>query len=238
MKIHKKICTIIVLILIGIVGLAGNVHANVQSVKNSNRGLTNTTASEFFSVIRKMESSGGPMGLNATISDAGVETGTNNIDTHMIKNTEWGAMVMLMDSEYGSRQSGAGDTTTSSSTGNVTGVYEIFSGYEYIAGMLDNNSSYNTNLHNTIQDGRSKYVNVYSSSSVEYKIGDATEETKKWLSASNADYPTSQYPVFRRGPTGAFSYRFYSGKGGADTSTRAVVVCGRRFLMKGEANDN
>ena len=101
-----------------------------------------------------------------------------------------------------------------------------------------NNSSYNTNIHNTIQDGRSKYVNVYSSNSVEYKIGDATEETKKWLSASNADYPTSQYPVFRRGPTGAFSYRFYSGKGGADTSTRAVVVCGRRFLMKGEANDN
>lgn len=242
-KIKKVLVLIILMILI--LSIPGSVQANVQSVKNNYTDRTNYKCTiglqDGFLKIRQMESCTGPMGLNATInSSTGEETSdSNNIDAHMIKNTEWGAMVMLMDSDYGSKQSGNGTWDTSSSTGNATGIYEIFYGNEWVAGMIKTKNKYNEILYNTIKDGKSKYVNLYTNRTdatdfSDYKIGDATAETVRWKNPINCSFVTSTNCMFLRGAGGAFSFENQQGHGAGSISTyittRAVVVCGLRIL--------
>lgn len=251
MKIHKKTIAIFLVAILLIFNLSINSHANVQSVSNGNgRGLVNTTSSQFFALIRQMESSTGPMGLNAEIdSSTGAETSpSNGIDVHMIKNTEWGAVTLLMDSDFGAKAAGTGTSLAEnvrSTTGNATGVYEMYSGWEYVAGMYDGTyespPSYRANLYNRIHDGAnlkpSKYVNAYSNPTdvtTDYsgqKPGDATGETARWKSASSANFVTSDYPVFGRGGSGAFSFGRGSGNVDSYNSSRAAVVCGLRILI-------
>lgn len=249
MKIHKKTIAIFLVAILLIFNLSINSHANVQSVSNGNgRGLIDTSSSKFFSLIRQMESSTGPMGLNAEInSSTGEETSqSNGIDVHMIKNTEWGAVTLLMDSDFGAKAAGAGTSLAAdvcSTTGNATGVYEMYSGWEYVAGVYDQmtSQSYRANLYNAINDGDnlkpSKYVNAYSNptnAASDYsgqKPGDATGETARWKSASVADFVTSDYPVFGRGSSGAFGFYRSYGYGTSNGGSRAAVVCGLRILI-------
>lgn len=248
MKIHKKTIAIFLVAILLIFYLSINSHANVQSVSNgTGRGLVDTTSSQFFALIRQMESSTGPMGLNAEInSSTGAETSqSNGIDVHMIKNTEWGAVTLLMDSDFGSKTSGEGTSLSAdvrSTTGNATGVYEMYSGWEYVAGVYENMTSqtYRANLYNAIHDGAnlkpSKYVNAYSNPTdvnTDYsgqKPGDATGETARWKSASIANFVTSDGPGFSRGYSGAFGFGRVNGSVGSSYSSRAAVVCGLRIL--------
>ncbi len=249
MKIHKKTIAMFLVAILLIFNLSINSHANVQSVSNGNdRGLRDTTSSQFFALIRQMESSTGPMGLNAEIdSSTGAETSqSNGIDVHMIKNTEWGAVTLLMDSDFGSKTSGEGTSLSAdvrSTTGNATGVYEMYDGWEYVAGVYENMKSqtYRANLYNAIHDGTnlkpSKYVNAYSNPTdvnTDYsgqKPGDATGETARWKSASYATFVTSDSPVFFRGSSGAFHFNRGSGYSASLSSSRATVVCGLRILI-------
>jgi len=77
--------------------------------------------------IRELETSKGPMGLKAdldTTSYNDKSSTKNGIDVHMIKNTEWGAVVMLSLSSYGGgTQSNIQTYSTGSS--NYTGVYGL-----------------------------------------------------------------------------------------------------------------
>ncbi len=70
--------------------------------------------------IRKMEQLGGAMGLSESInSDLTTNGDPNNIDVHMQKNTEYGALAILSASSYGNPSKvNDGETTT----GNATGV--------------------------------------------------------------------------------------------------------------------
>ena len=248
MKIHKKTIAMFLVAILLIFNLSINSHANVQSVSNGNgRGLRSRSSSQFFALIRQMESSTGPMGLNAEIdSSTGAETSqSNGIDVHMIKNTEWGAVTLLMDSDFGAKAAGTGTSLAEdvrSTTGNATGVYEMYSGGEYVAGVYENmtKETYRANLYNVIHDGTnlkpSKYVNAYSNPtnvSTDYsgqKPGDATGETPKWKTSFNADFVASDSPVFLRGESGAFSFYRFSGGGNPSISSRAAVVCGLRIL--------
>lgn len=218
----KKIILSIGIWLITYIMLTGTVHANVQS-RPDNTSLTNKSAGEFFALVRKMETEDGPMGLSATIDDSGNETSSsNNIDAHMIKNTEWGAAVMLMDSDYGSKTSGS---SSSSTTGNASGVYQMFSGREFVAGIY---STSTTEEHNwsTIKNAPVKYWNDYQSGNS--ITGDATTETLKWKDAYNAVFVSENSPVFIRGFSGAFSYENRNGEPLSEDffACRAVVVCG------------
>ena len=248
MKIHKKIIAMFLVAILLIFNLTINSHANVQSVSNgTGRGLVDKTSSQFFALIRQMESSTGPMGLNAEIdSSTGAETSqSNGIDVHMIKNTEWGAVTLLMDSDFGAKAAGTGKSLAEdvrSTTGNATGVYEMYSGWEYVAGVYENMTSetYRANLYNAIHNGAnlkpSKYVNAYSNPTDVYtdysgqKPGDATGETARWKSASTANFVASDSPVFIRGLSGAFLFERHIGIGSSYLSSRATVVCGLRIL--------
>lgn len=247
MKIHKKTIAIFLVAILLIFYLTINSHANVQSVSNGNvRGLVDKTSSQFFALIRQMESSTGPMGLNAEIdSSTGAETSqSNGIDVHMIKNTEWGAVTLLMDSDFGAKAAGTGTSLAEdvrSTTGNATGVYEMYSGWEFVAGVYENMSSqtYTANLFNAIHDGDnlkpSKYVNAYSNPTDVYtdysgqKPGDATGETARWKSASIALFVASVYPVFLRGNSGTFDFAWNSGYYASSYGSRGAVVCGLGF---------
>lgn len=234
-KLQKFKAIISILIMILLFSIPNQVQANAQSRSDKDR-LTGKTASEFFELIRKMETSSGPMGLGATVKEVTVNAGTanerktisetsdpNNIDVHMIKNTEWGAVAMLMDSAYGSKQSGS--STTATTTGNKSGVYEFFSGWEYVAGMWNTKNDYNGYIYYADD---TKYWNKYTEEV--NKVGDATKETPSWKSASFAYFVTSSYPVFRRGSSGAFDFNGGHGSASSGLGSRAAVVCGSRTL--------
>ena len=164
---------------------------------------------------------------------------STNLNSHMLKNSEWGAVAYLTESKYGrngtevrenySRYITAGgdmvENKLQSSTGNETGIYDLRGGaYEYVAayyngGVLSNGSSF-ASQDGTSTKSSTKYVTVYTESSVRsaYKSGDATYETSGWHDDDNR-FAYYQYPFLRRGGfydfntdiTGVFAYMFGNG---------------------------
>lgn len=204
-----------------------NISNAVLESRPDSASLVEKSASEFFALIRQMETADGPLGLNASISDDGTETSSsNNIDVHMIKNTEYGTVGMLAASVYGAKTSnGVSNGTT---TGNATGVYQMGTSAngdkaEYVAGILgDTSSSYLKNIKNAPQ----KYWNNYTSEHIA-KTGDGTLEIK-W---SITSWLTASYSVFYRSNSGGVFYSYYgtptaNGNGSGRYSSRAVVVSG------------
>ncbi|MDO5569736.1 MAG: hypothetical protein Q4G04_06545, partial [bacterium] len=178
-------------------------------------------------------------------------TGVSEIDVHMLKNTEWGAVAYLKQSAYGLGTTkiaensvcsdvdvygcyngfitGCGspdpwarttsicrDYTSSSgqnasTTGNITGVYDMSGGtWEYVMGVYSNSSgttisygSGGSSFSPTLSCTANTYVNCYlaPSSSSDYAkriLGDATAETRAWYS-DYAVFVVSSNPWFARG---------------------------------------
>ena len=222
-KLRKKIIAILLISSMITLFKANTSNAVVESRPDA-ASLVSKTASEFFALIRKMETADGPMGLNATVDDQGNETTpSNNIDAHMIKNTEYGTVGMLAASVYGANKStGLKNDTT---TGNATGVYQMGTGnndkVEYVAGIYGESTlSYITNIKNAPQ----KYWDNYNGPSLKLpKPGDGTLE----ISWGYTNWVSSSYPVFVRSTSnGVFNYSTYDGNSGSSISSRAVVVCG------------
>ena len=147
----------------------------------------------------------------------------NNVDTHMTKNIEWGAVAYLAHSKYGlngeeigintnsSYKTGMGNDGSSayntdvgknsSTTKNVYGVYDMSGGtWEYVAAC---DTEYTNKLTENI-NYISKYIDVYDSYSSS-KFGDAIFETSSSsldLNSWFSDYSlfvNSSSPVFKRG---------------------------------------
>ena len=141
----------------------------------------------------------------------------DNVDTHMTKNVEWGAVAYLAHSKYGlngqeiainTKSSyttgiGSGSTTstasvtnkyntptgiTASTTKNVYGIYDMSGGAsEYVAGCYTNNTNYLTDNADTSY--QNKYIDVYSSYN-NSKYGDAVYETS---SSKDSPYTNSWF---------------------------------------------
>lgn len=88
--------------------------------------LRNQTVSSFYTAISSMKDSGNEYSFNST-----------EVDTHMIKNSEWGAMAYLSHSKYGlnseiyKNNSGSTSYYTGRSGGNVGGSQVLANGSEY-----------------------------------------------------------------------------------------------------------
>ena len=137
-----------------------------------------------------------------------------SLESHMLKNSEWGAVAYLTESQYGRNGAevtinnngttyytggGAGNAyvtnTPQSSTGNVYGIYDLSgNAYEYVAAAYSNRSEIETT------SGSTKYATVYSGTNVntDYKYGDATYETSGW-NGDGANFVLSNFPFFLRG---------------------------------------
>ena len=150
-------------------------------------------------------------------------------ESHLMKNSEWGAVAFLTHSKYGRKGQevtinsnssyytggGTGEAykttnTNQSSTGNITGIYDLNGGaIEYVAAFNGNysgeyytGSSYvdaeGNNFANT--GGKStKYATAYSGTLISsaYKRGDATYETTGW-NGDNEFFITSDRTFFIR----------------------------------------
>ena len=142
-----------------------------------------------------------------------------NLKSHMLKNSEWGAVAYLTESKYGRNgtevsinnngttyYTGGGEekayitNTPQSTTGNVYGIYDLSgNAYEYVASYLkDGDFSYS---ESTFTNGTSDaYSTAYTGEdeSTAYKYGDATYETSGWHSDA-ANFVFSYIPFFLRG---------------------------------------
>ena len=143
------------------------------------------------------------------------------LNSHLMKNSEWGAVAYLAESKYGrngteiilnsnnSYYTGGGSgtayisSTKQSSTGNIYGIYDLSGGaFEWVATYYNgstNNLNYGSSFAN--KGGLStQYATAYTGTvaSTAYKYGDATYETNRWNSYQASSYP-STYPFFARG---------------------------------------
>ena len=149
----------------------------------------------------------------------------SNVDTHMTKNVEWGAVAYLAHSKYGlngeeicintnsSHRTGVGsgetasttsvtdqyNTTkgvTASTTKNVYGIYDMSGGsWEYVAACLTEYTGKLTSNSAYI----SKYIDVYDSYS-SAKFGDTVFETSSSSSGSNSWFSDYSFFVDANGP--------------------------------------
>ena len=149
---------------------------------------------------------------------------STDLKSHMLKNSEWGAVAYLTESKYGRNgtevsinnngetyYTGGGaekayiNNVLQSSTGNVYGIYDLSgNAYEYVASYYSGSTSSNlTNNGGSFasQNGSSdEYSTAYTgtSASSAYKYGDATHETSGWHE-DNASFVYSRNPFFLRG---------------------------------------
>ena len=176
------------------------------------------------------------------------------LESHMMKNTEWGAVAYLSHSIYGindevrlnnnsdyltgyaaTTENGIGSTTNvamwnttvgnlASTTGNITGIYDMSGGaFEYVMGLMRNtdsspmsgysqssNSGFNGTLEygNSVTDGidlpESKYYDLYDYGNYNnYSrriLGDATGEMGPFQGFESSWYDDSAYFIYTSGP--------------------------------------
>lgn len=160
-------------------------------------------------------------------------TSVNNakLDSHMLKNEEWGAVAYLTHSKYGRNATevsanlanyytgGTSDATVhtnflQSTTGNCYGIFDMNAGaYDYVAAYYTGASSYFANGRALVDAD-----NKYKTALVAFKntFGDAIYATFRWYNDWPSQY-VADYPFMVRGGyiqdgegiSGIFDYTFY-----------------------------
>ena len=138
------------------------------------------------------------------------------LNSHMMKNDEWGAVAYLSKSKYGKNAEvdinsdssyytggGSGNAYVTnvgqSTTGTVHGVYDMSGGaWEYVAAYVNNGNSNLTNYGSSLVNGDAKTKNVYSKGSSDSrdnnysansgKYGDAVYETSANGNSSSSSW--------------------------------------------------
>ena len=226
MKVKEKfLLSIIVISTICLIVSPIKSKAALQA--NSNPGKTDTIQSWLIN-IRKMEATGGTLGLTGGVNANLTSSAVNNLDIHMEKNTEYGAMAILSASAYGNQKKIADGQTT---TGNKSGIY-IKLNKEWVAAGAIGLGDQASNFKNAV----GKYKNIYTTTYAA-KAGDAITETKGWHGSTESQWLTWNTSGLRRSYSGSlFSYYgFNTNFSGSDAdymlvcSSRAVIVVGSGF---------
>ena len=153
-----------------------------------------------------------------------------NLNSHMLKNSEWGAVVYLTHSQYGrnayevelndnneyiTADEGIDVNPEQSSTGNAYGIYDLAGGsYERVAAYNINGiQESKNNGQSIINEENKEYVNIYGGTdiSLNYKIGDATYEVKNWNDDDSSFIGDANMYFVRGGPYGGAYEKEQSG---------------------------
>jgi hypothetical protein len=226
---------------------ATNSSSNIKIVPNI-ESWHQISVSSMFTTCRNMEKTNvygwtaqtGVLNANGSITDD-----SNNFDTHMMKNVEWGAVAYLThsigktgevarnaDTNYhrtGGGSNGAYKTNiTQSTTHNVYGIYDMNGGAkEYVAAYLDNSYAISSGNNTSLVNAEEKYKDIYAVGSTDnatnnylasaIKYGDAVYETSS-SSASN----TSWFGRSAYFPYSSFGSMFSRGGSYSDTTTSGL----------------
>ncbi|MCI9016001.1 MAG: hypothetical protein HFJ53_02385 [Clostridia bacterium] len=219
-KIIKKCIYITLLIIILTIINETEVKAALQANPNTHYKYTDTITN-WVRNFRKMETSGEAMGLNETLNtDLTASSESNNIDVHMMKPTEYGAILILSASGYGNPSN---DVSITSTTGNNTGLQINTTLWEWVAGGLN----IPPNVNAIYWD---KYTTDRNSAKRGDGLGNETTTnpgTANWHSAEFNNWLTGTYPYILRGKSGYFSIG-YEGNSRKEAS-RGVAVCGENL---------
>ena len=224
----KKIISIVFITIICLIFVPNKNLAVLQSNGNT---PAKYILNDYLVNVRKMEELGGAMGLTETLNENLTSTTSNNIDVHLERNTEYGAMAILSASSYGNPNIiGAGETTT----GNKTG---IVINYTMEVTSTATEGTVITNLGKASKRYKDMYELKDGSMIYSKKNGDALEETAKWHNSSiytwrNDDIGNSVYEgvLIRSSNNSIFDYWNFGFVYKPCTNpytTRAVVVCGQ-----------
>lgn len=186
---------------------------------------------------------------NISISNAWLSTknmltpdnvyGLKNANTNVLTNLEWGAVAYLADSKYGindkliSNKFDYKNNLASSTTGNITGVFDMISNTEMVMANYNNDSGKDENDNS----GFKKYGSVDWPDVIDYYngitnknkiLGDAISETEGWYN-SYSKFINGEYPFFIRGgeidgKTSIYNYSSFTGKQSDDITFRTVLT--------------
>ncbi len=139
---------------------------DAMTIKPNLTSLKEQSVSSFYTEISNMQTSGNAYGFNA-----------NEVDTHMMKNDEWGAVAYLSMSTYGLNneiyKNNSSDCYTGRSGGNVGGSQKKISGVnEYMdTGFYtyDGKCATTTTIVTGIDAGCTTINNILSDTSLSYK---------------------------------------------------------------------
>ena len=183
--------TIITSLCFGSLIIMGARDSKAVLQSNGNDGAT-YNVENWMKNVRQMEQVGGAMGLSENINANLTTNGeSNNIDVHMQKNTEYGALAILSASSYGNPNKVENGQTT---TGNVTGVVMKFNS-EWTA----------TAVIGGLTEFSSRYSNSYPRTYVTIK-GDAMKETEGWHGGNNLWFVQAPSGIVRGKGQSIFSY--------------------------------
>ena len=122
MKKLKLFITILIITFILLLINSINVQATLQANPNTHYKKEDSLGNWLIN-FRKMEEANGAMGLKETVnSDLTASSESNNIDVHMMKSTEYGAIAILSASGYGNLeilQNSEIKTTTGNKTRSI-----------------------------------------------------------------------------------------------------------------------
>ena len=222
----KKYLMIIVLVVAMLLLGANSSHAVLQA----NGGTPITQRLDKWLVqIRQMESLGGTLGLTETINTTTLlpTSASNNLDIHMEKNTEYGAIAILSASSYGNPNvMTSGSTTTGNKTGIVLiGAITSSNLYREVVAAHGGEDSY-------MSKANSKYINLYGKEEAfSTKVGDALLETSGWHGANkfySAFGRVNDYTHLARGyKEKIFNVTEATANNGRNYEVaRAIMICG------------
>lgn len=207
MKIKNKILTI----MVTGVALSALIMPNKSNAALQSNGGTpvKKDLGTWMLQIRQMQEMGGTLGRTDSVNTTNLTSGATDLDIHMEKNTEYGAMAILSASAYGNpNKINDGETTTGNSTGIVININK-----EWVAAGT---------LYSILQyrQANSRYKNLYRQSYVA-KIGDAVNETNGWHGSEGNKWIAieNDYGVLRAFSGSIFSY--FGGNNGKNSYTES-----------------
>ena len=196
-------------------------NAALQANMTTHNAKGTKTGAQWIEQIRQMETAGQTMGLNETLNTDLTPVESNNIDVHMMRTTEYGAVAILSASGFGNPKK-LSEVSIKSSTGNVTGVY-MGDRWEWTAGVC---------AASTVGKN-ARYYDLYTTSNTSAKVGDAlgTADTPNkgcsgWHDTSYSNWLSGASYGFMRGGDGVFSFN-------RNDWTSYVSYCGRGVAVVG-----
>lgn len=178
------------------------------------------------------------------------DSNINNIDSHLIKNSEWGAIAYLTYSDYGiglvegampfstSKYTGGGKNNDDgrpdytceegmkySTTGNSTGIYDLTTGrLEMVACISENSSEESFAEENKFKSNQ--YLTIYPTNENNSIHGDAMNEVSQLITAYSyggvRQYFTSNKPYILRGGNSGSKFGLFDYKAVGDASDCAI----------------